>query len=113
MPRSGGTWVGGNSDRVSVVAEAWNYAYISGQATTLVKTGPGILGSLVIPTPVASATIKIWDSLAGSGLTLLDTITLPASPTVLPTVIYLGVAFSVGLTVVTAGATMPITVTYL
>lgn len=85
---------------------------ITTQTTTLLKTGPGVLHSLTINTPVASSVITIYDNTSAAG-TKLATITLPA--TLLQegpyTAIY-DIAFTVGLTVVTGTASSDITVGY-
>ncbi len=78
---------------------AYNYTNISTQTTTLVKKGPGTLHTIVINTTAAAA-ITIYDSLLGSGTKIA---TIAASPTIGSTFFY-DVEFSVGLTIVTAGA---------
>jgi len=84
------------------------------QTTTVVDTGAGILRRVVIPTPVANATVKVYDhGSAASGTVLLDTVTMPG--TLLssgPVTVELGVDYALGIVVVTGGATMPITVVY-
>jgi len=82
---------------------------ITTQTTTTVKSGAGFIYQIEIPTPVANATVKIYDNTAGSGTVLLDTITLPSvlisdGPIVVP----LNKTFSTGCTIVTAGATMSV-----
>lgn len=93
--------------------QRWSVASITTQATTTVKSGAGVLGKLVIPTPVALATVKVYDNTAASGTVLVDTITFPATlVSDGPIVLDLGFAFSTGLTVITAGATMAVDVGY-
>ena len=88
-------------------------ASITTQTTTTVKSGSGVLRRVIIPTPTASATVKIYDNTAASGALLMDTMTLPG--TLLsdgPLVIEFGGHFGTGLTVVTGGATMSVSVVY-
>lgn len=84
------------------------FANITTAATTPVKSGAGILGRIIVNTPVNSATITIYDNTAASG-TKIGTITLPASAT--PITFAYDVFFATGLTIVTSGAT-DITVVY-
>lgn len=87
------------------------FVNITTATTTVVKSGPGFLHMLVINTPVASATITIYDNTAASG-TKIATITIPSTVTgEAPSSIEYDVAFSTGLTIVTSGAT-DITVAY-
>ena len=89
------------------------YLNISTQTTTLVDSGAGLLQRIIIPTLIASATVKVYDSLTATGDVLLDTVTLPA--TLLssgPLTVEIGAAYTTGICVVTAGATMPLTVVY-
>lgn len=102
------------TDNRMMIEQAFNFLSIPTQTTTLVKSGPGKLARIIIPTLVASATVKVYDSLTASGAVMMDTLTNPA--TLLdqgPRVIEFGTAFSIGLTIVTAGATQPINVIYL
>lgn len=88
-------------------------AVITAQATTVVDAGEGLLQRIIIPTLVANATVKIYDSLTAMGTVLVDTITMPS--TLLssgPVALELGLNYSTGITVVTAGANMPLTVVY-
>lgn len=83
---------------------------IAGAATTTVVTGAGSLHSLIINTPVANGTITIYDNTAGSG-TKIGTITFPA--TLLssgPVSVIYDCKFAVGLTLVTVGASLDVTV---
>jgi hypothetical protein len=86
---------------------------ITGQTTTVVDTGAGLLQRIIIPTLVTSATVKVYDGLSATGTVLLDTVTMPG--TLLssgPVTLEIGATYSTGITVVTAGATMPLTVIY-
>jgi hypothetical protein len=110
-----GTLIAGEnltSNRLNV-EPVYSVSSITTQTTTVVKNTPGTLHSIIIPTPVASATVKIYDNTAGSGSVILDTITFPA--TLLssgPVCLIFDVIFATGLTIVTAGATMSLGVYY-
>ena len=92
----------------------WNVKTITTQTTTVIKADSGVLGKLVIPTPVAAATVKIYDGAAATGRVLVETITMPG--TLLssgPVSLDLNAYFVTNLTVVTAGANMGINVYYI
>lgn len=84
------------------------------QTTTTHDTGAGILHRLIIPTPVAAATVKIHDhASAASGSVLLETITMPG--TLLssgPITVELNVEYALGITMVTGVANMAVGVVY-
>lgn len=90
------------------VISAFRYLNITGQATTTVKSGSGILHTICVNTPAATETITIYDNTAGSG-TKIGTITVYASTN--PCLTY-DVNFITGLTLVTATASSDITVSY-
>lgn len=77
--------------------------------TTVVKTGAGILHTVTLNKPTATAVITIYDNTAASG-TVLGTITVPASPQ--PVTLTYDITFSTGLTITTATAASDITVSY-
>lgn len=80
-------------------------AHITTATTTTVKSGAGIAHEILIGTPVASATITVYDSLTASG-TILAVITLPSVITAFgPVAVMRDRAFATGLTIVTSGAT--------
>jgi hypothetical protein len=79
-----------------------NYTNITTATTTVVKSGGGVLKSIVINTAVANGVIAIYDNTAASG-TLIGTITLPAVVLDSQYAIPYGVRFSTGLTIVTTG----------
>jgi len=85
------------------------YLNITGQATTVVKVGPGQLFNLILNTPIATSVITLWDNTAASG-TKIGTITVPASPQ--PVSIFYDIKFNTGLTVQTATASSDITVAF-
>lgn len=91
------------------------FSNISTLATTVLKYGPGNLHSIVINTlPTSTGTVTLYDNTAGSG-TPIAVITLnkaTQASNIPASVDYRGLAFSTGLTVVTAGAAPNITVIY-
>lgn len=83
---------------------------IAGAATTTVISGAGTLHSIIVNTPAASGTITIYDNTAGSG-TKIGTITFPAALLSSgPTSLLYDCKFAVGLTIVTVGASLDLTV---
>jgi hypothetical protein len=88
---------------------SYQYLNITGQATTLVRTGNGVLHTVCFNKPVATETIAIYDGVSSAG-TLIGTITVPASPQ--PGCLAYDVAYGAGLTIVTATASSDITVSY-
>ncbi len=85
--------------------DVFNYAAINTATTTTVKSGIGILHTITVAAGTLGA-ITVYDNTAGSGTTIMRTFT----PTVAGTYI-LDVAFTTGLTIVTAAATV-VTVSY-
>jgi hypothetical protein len=79
------------------------YLNITSGTTTTVKSGPGVLVSIIVNKAVASDTITIYDNTAGSG-TKIGTITHPATLTSNQYTLPYLVQFSTGLTIVTSGA---------
>lgn len=90
------------------VISAFRYLNITGQATTTVKSGSGILHTICVNTPAATETITIYDNTAGSG-TKIGTVTVYATTN--PCLTY-DVNFTIGLTLVTATASSDLTVSY-
>lgn len=86
----------------------YNATNLTGEATTTVKSSAGFLGKIVINNAVASATITIYDNTAASG-TKIGTVTLPATLGA-PVVLNYEVTFSTGLTIVTTGLGLDLTV---
>ena len=83
------------------------YVSINSLATTVVKTGPGVLWGVYVTGAGSATTVNTYDNTAASGTQL----TIPAATTTttgsvatgIPTGI--GIPFTNGLTVVTAGTT--------
>ena len=88
----------------------WNYLNIAAQATTVVKSTPGILHTIVFNKPVATSVITVYDNTAASG-TKIGTITVPASP--MPVTLTYDASFNTALTVVMGTADCDITVNYI
>lgn len=81
----------------------YKYNHISTNTTTVVKSGPGILHTVVVNLiGTAPATLVLWDNTAASG-TQIANITLNANDTFF---LY-DIGFNIGLTAVTtSGATV-------
>lgn len=81
----------------------FSFTNITTNTTTVLKTGPGILGAITINTKGASSnTATIYDNTAGSG-TKIGTIDTTVG---VGTLAY-DLAFTTGLTIVTATGTAP------
>lgn len=93
--------------RLLVRTAAFSYRQIAGVATITVKSGAGYLNSVVINAASASTGVTIYDNTAASG-TIIAIASGPAAGSVL---LY-QVAFTTGITIVTANANTNITVTY-
>jgi hypothetical protein len=80
------------------------YTKITTNATTVIKSGAGILRSLFVSAPGTSWTFQIVDNTVGSGTAIVGAtaVTVPAAGT---TIDFKDVLFNTGLTVVTAGTT--------
>ena len=89
----------------------YGYTNIAAAATTVVKTGRGVLKKIIINKLVASGVITIYDNTAASG-TKIATITSPATLLVNQLTLDYGIVFQTGLTVVTSAAD-DLTVVYL
>jgi hypothetical protein len=81
--------------------------HITGDATTSVKSGFGVLHSITFNNPTATETVTIYDNTAASG-TKIGTIAVPSSPG--PVTLTYDVVFDNGLTIFTATASSDITV---
>lgn len=82
-----------------------NSAYISTATTTEVKTGAGVLHTIVV-TETAAGTITVYDNTAASG-----TILAVLKASIGENTFTFDITFSTGLTIVTAGASK-LTVSY-
>jgi len=93
------------------VEQRYTFTNITGQATTVVKSGAGHLHSLVINTAAANGVIRCRDNTSDTG-TLIFQVTQPAALLQSQVVMLYDVSFSVGLTCVTATASQDITMVY-
>jgi hypothetical protein len=85
---------------------------LAAPTTTLVKSGAGILHSVVINKAVANSVITIYDGLTAAAGTLIGTVTLPATLLKSQDVLDYDVAFKVGLCIVTATGASDLTISY-
>lgn len=94
-----------------MAVQGYNATNIAAAGTTTLKTGSGVLHGIVVNTPIASATITIYDNTTATG-TKIGTVTLPGTLLAQgPGGAIYDAAFTKGLTVVTTG-TVDITVLY-
>ena len=93
-----------------------NYEFLNitlaAPTTTTVKSGPGLLHTLVFNKLAANGVITIYDSLTASG-TVIATITSPATLLSNQGTLLYDLEFKTGLTIVTSTAAQDITVTYI
>lgn len=97
-------------DASNAVGPIYEYKNITGQATTLVKTGSGLLHSITFNKPAATGIVEIDDALTNTS-PKIGTITTPASP--MPVTLIYDVVFSTGLSITTGTADQDITIAYL
>lgn len=96
----------------TVTLAGYNYTNITSQTTTLIKTGPGILHSIIVNSHAASATIEMDDALTHT-TPKIGTITLPGTITsAIPISLEYDVEFSTGLSITTGTANADITVVW-
>lgn len=88
---------------------SFNHKNIVGAATTVVDTVGGVLGSVVINIADESGTIIIYDGIDNTGV-VIASITLPATLLASQFVLPYNVAYAAGLTIVTTGSTLDITI---
>lgn len=88
----------------------YNYTRVTTAATTLVKTGPGILHAVIVNTPTATATIELDDALTNAA-PIIGKLLMPTTAANPFTVPY-DVAFSTGLSVTVAVATVDATIVW-
>ena len=93
-----------NVANVAKVENRYSYNYITTATTTVIKSGAGFLHGITIGKHIAANAISVFDNTAGSGTTMIiitPGASLLGDP---PYNAIIDVAFSTGLTVVTAGA---------
>jgi hypothetical protein len=86
-----------------------SYNYKNTTAAVLVKTGPGILNSVIITGGADAATCTIYDNTAGSGSIILK---LGAGIGLSAVATDLNIAFSTGCYIALTGTTPSISVSY-
>jgi hypothetical protein len=95
------------NDAVTSYDFGHSFTPISTATTTTAKSGAGVLKRIIVTSPGATSnTIKIYDNTAASGTVIADWSTAGGVPTT--GVFDFDIAFTSGLTVVTAGTTPPI-----
>ncbi len=85
----------------------YNSTNVTAQTTTLIAIGNGVLHAITFNKPTSAGTVAFYNGIDAGG-TILGTVTVPANPQ--PFTLTYDIAFSVGLAVVTAGATQDITI---
>ena len=90
---------------------AAKFTNVAAAATTVIKSGEGILHRIVVNTALANGTLTIYDNTAGSG-TKIGTVTVPAAVLLNHFVLEFGLQFSTGLTIVGATANIDYTAVY-
>lgn len=95
VPISGAVSITGS---VTTVSDAYVYKNITGNATTVVKSGAGTLKGIVFNTPGTLSSMVLYDNTSGSG-TKIGTINTTLGQNSLS----YEVAFTTGLTIVTSG----------
>lgn len=91
------------ANSISVVQAGYTYTHISTAATTMVKSGAGVLHLINVGTlGTVASTVTIYDNTAGSGTVIgvINSLTLSGG-------FPYDVAFSTGLTIVTTGTAAP------
>lgn len=93
---------------VTLSAPSYSYKHVAGAATNTVKSGSGILHTLGLNACTGSTVVTIYDNTTASGTTIAIVNQGPPSGSTLT----YDIAFTTGLTIVTAGASTDITVSY-
>lgn len=84
-------------------SHVWTARNIAGAATTVVKSGEGVFGGIIINAAIASSVITIYDNTAASG-TKIATITNPVALLDSQRALMYSCRFATGLTIVTSAA---------
>jgi hypothetical protein len=91
-----------------VYLDGSEFVHITGNGTTVAKSGAGILNSLLINiSGVLTTRATIYDNTSGSGTVIAVVDTTKTS-----SLFMYNVSFSIGLTIVTSGGAVDLTVTY-
>ena len=80
------------------------YSVLNSAATTVLKTGPGILYGITVVTAGTGSTVTAYDNTAASGNILVNGLATTAAGPLATGIPPGGIAFSNGLTIVTTGA---------
>lgn len=94
----------------TVTISGYNYTRVTTAATTLVKTGPGILHAIVVNKPTSTGTIEADDALTNT--TPIIGILGAFAASIAPFTVVYDVAFSTGLSVTVAVATVDATIVW-
>lgn len=94
----------------TVTIGGYNYTRVTTAATTLVKTGAGILHAVIVNTPTATATLEMDDALTNT-TPIIGKMLMPTTAANPFTVVY-DVAFATGLSVTVAVATIDATIVW-
>lgn len=86
----------------------WNYTHITTNATTLIKSNPGVLHSITFNKPVATGTCEFDDAITNTNA--MGIVTTPATP--IPVTLTYDVEFLTGLSITTGTAAQDITVAW-
>jgi hypothetical protein len=92
----------------SYVIQQFNYTHITADTTTTIKSGSGVLHTICINNPTATAVLTAYDNTAASGTEIAI---ITESSTTQSCFTY-DVAFTTGLTILTATATSDITISW-
>ena len=87
----------------------YNYTRVTSAATTLVKTGPGVLHAVIVNTPTSTGTLELDDAITNT-TPIIGKMLFPAACPPL-TAIY-DVAFTTGLSATVAIATIDATIVW-
>ncbi len=93
----------------TVTIGGYNYTRVTTAATTLVKTGPGVLHAVVVNTPTSTGTIELDDALTNTTPIIGKMLFAAAIP---PFTVVYDIAFSTGLSVTVAVATVDATIVW-
>lgn len=94
----------------TVTIGGYNYTRVTSAATTLVKTGPGILHAIVVNKPTSTATIEADDALTNT--TPVIGILGAFAASIAPFTVVYDVAFTTGLSVTVGTATVDATIVW-
>lgn len=98
------TTVVGAARGVDVNITSSSFSNLTGNATTTVKSGAGVLRTITINNNAAGGTATVYDNTAGSGTKIATIASGTLTNLAGPTFLQFNAAFATGLTVVTAGA---------